>query len=318
VRIVAIAGGVGGAKMADGLARAVPDLALSVVVNTADDFDLFGLRISPDLDTVMYTLGGIANPVTGWGVDGDTRNTLDAIERYVGESWFLIGDQDLATHVLRTVWLGRGFPLSEVTHRLAAALSIRTAILPMTDDRVATIVETPGGPLEFQEYFVRRRQQDEVTGVRFEGADRAVALPDAIEAIERAEIVILCPSNPIVSIGPILAVPGFREALVETRAPRIAVSPIIGGKALKGPADRMLASLGLEASALGVARLYDGLIDGFVIDVVDEHLVPAIQAENVDVLVTESVMKSVGDRERLGREIIDFSRSVARHTGVPA
>jgi LPPG:FO 2-phospho-L-lactate transferase len=309
--IVALAGGVGGAKMAQGLQVALPPGDLTVVVNTADDFELYGLYISPDLDTVMYTLGGIADPVNGWGVAGDTRNTLDAIARYGQEPWFLLGDQDFATHILRTDRLRAGTPLSAVTMQLSNVLGIQSRILPMTDDRVATLVETPAGTLEFQDYFVGRRQSDDVLGVTFAGIERATAHPDALAAIREAVAVVIAPSNPIVSVAPILATPGLREALADTLAPIVAVSPIVGGHALKGPAAQMLATLGHEVSALGVARLYADVIDGLVIDEVDRELGPAIELLGPRVLVTATVMGDEADRRRLAVEVLDFAASLA-------
>ncbi|HEY7030885.1 MAG TPA: 2-phospho-L-lactate transferase [Thermomicrobiales bacterium] len=310
--IVALAGGVGGAKMAQGLALALPPGELTVVVNTADDFDLYGLRICPDLDTVLYTLAGLANPATGWGIAGDSHHALDAIARLGRDPWFLLGDQDFATHILRTERLREGATLSNVTAEFTAALGIASSILPMTDDPVATFVQTPDGDLDFQEYFVHRRQQDDVTGVVFRGAARARAGAAALAAIAAAEAVVFCPSNPIVSIGPILAVPGFRAALLRTGAPRIAISPIVGGKALKGPADRMLKTLGHDVSAAGVAALYADLIDGFVIDEQDRDLADRIAASGVRVLVTQTVMGDAADRRRLGEEVLAFGRSLAR------
>jgi LPPG:FO 2-phospho-L-lactate transferase len=298
--------------MAQGLQMALPPGDLTVVVNTADDFELYGLYISPDLDTVMYTLGGIADPVKGWGVAGDTRNTLDAIARYGQEPWFLLGDQDFATHILRTGRLRAGTPLSAVTMQLSNALGIQSRILPMTDDRVATLVETPAGTLEFQDYFVGRRQSDDVLGVTFAGIERAAAHPDALAAIREADAVVIAPSNPIVSVAPILATPGVREALADTSAPIVAVSPIVGGHALKGPAAQMLATLGHEVSALGVARLYAGVIDGLVIDEVDRELGPAIELLGLRVLVTATVMGNEADRRRLAVEVLDFAASLAR------
>jgi LPPG:FO 2-phospho-L-lactate transferase len=314
--IVALAGGVGGAKMAQGLQAALPSVDLTVVVNTADDFELYGLHISPDLDTVMYTLAGIADPVNGWGVAGDTRNTLEAIARYGQEPWFLLGDQDFATHILRTERLRTGMPLSVVTTHLSDALGIQTRIVPMTDDRVATLVETPAGTLEFQDYFVGRRQSDDVLGVAFAGIERATAHPDALAAIREADAVVIAPSNPIVSVAPILATPGLREALVDTPAPIVAVSPIVGGYALKGPAAQMLATLGHEVSALGVARIYADEIDGFVIDEVDRELGPAIELLGPRVLVTATVMGDEADRRRLAVEVLDFAAALARERAV--
>jgi LPPG:FO 2-phospho-L-lactate transferase len=310
--IVVLAGGVGGAKMAQGLQAALPAGDLIVVVNTADDFDLYGLWISPDLDTVMYTLAGIADPVNGWGVAGDTRNTLDAIARYGEEPWFLLGDQDFATHILRTERLRAGRPLSAVTAELCDALGIQSRIVPMTDDRVATQIDTPAGTLEFQDYFVGRRQSDDVLGVTFAGIERATAHPDALVAIREAEAVVIAPSNPIVSVAPILDTPGMREALDDTPAPIVAVSPIVGGRALKGPAAHMLATLGHEVSALGVARLYGGLIDGLVVDDIDRELVPTVELAGPRVLVTATVMGDEADRRRLAVEVLDFASTLAR------
>jgi LPPG:FO 2-phospho-L-lactate transferase len=309
--IVALAGGVGGAKMAHGLQEALPPGDLTVVVNTADDFALYGLHISPDLDTVMYTLAGIADPVNGWGVAGDTRNTLDAIARYGRDPWFLLGDRDFATHLLRTEQLRGGSSLSAVTDELARALGIPSDIVPMTDDRVATMIETPGGTLEFQDYFVARRQSDDVLGVAFAGVAAARAHPAALIAIRDADAVVIAPSNPIVSVAPILAIPGFRQALDATSAPIVAVSPIVGGHALKGPAAKMLETLGHEVSALGVARFYAGLIDGFVIDEIDRDSCPAIEALGLRVLATSTVMGGAEDRRRLAHECLDFAGSLA-------
>ncbi len=313
--IVALAGGVGGAKLAQGLALALPPGDLAVIVNTADDFDLYGLRICPDLDTVLYTLAGIANPETGWGIAGDTHATLDAIARYGREPWFRLGDQDFATHILRTERLRAGATLTTTMAELAGALGITAKLLPMTDDPVATLVDTPAERLEFQEYFVGRKQADEVLGVSFQGVE-AARLPDGVAAaIDAAELVVLCPSNPIVSIGPILAVPGMRASLDAAPAPVVAVSPIIGGRALKGPADRMLASLGHPVSAAGVAGLYAGLVDGMVVDEADEHLAPAITADSgMATLVTQTVMGGPEDRRRLADEVLAFGRGLAAGT----
>ena len=315
--IVALAGGVGGAKLAQGLALALPDGELTVVVNTADDFDLFGLRICPDIDTVVYTLAGLANPATGWGIAGDTLTTLDAIARYGRDVWFQLGDQDFATHILRTERLRGGAPLSVVTHELASALGVDARILPMTDEPVATKVRTALGLLDFQDYFVARRQQDDVHGVEFDGVAGAKPLPAALDAIDHAGVIVFCPSNPIVSIGPLLAVNGYRDAIQRSSAPVVAVSPIVGGKALKGPADKMLASLGHDVSAAGVAALYEGLIDGIVIDNADAGLTRRIEDTGTRVFVTNTVMGDASDRRRLAQEVIAFGRSLAP-VGVPA
>lgn len=309
--IVALAGGVGGAKMAQGLQRILPPGDLTVIVNTADDFSLYGLHISPDLDTVMYTLGGIADPVNGWGVAGDTRNTLDAIARYGENPWFLLGDQDFATHILRTTRLRSGESLSHVTAALAKGLGIASAILPMTDHPVATLIRTPSGVLDFQDYFVGRRQTDDVIGVTFSGINEAVALPEAVAAIAEASVIVVAPSNPIVSVGPILQTPGIASALRTTRAPIVAVSPIVGGKALKGPAAQMLRTLGHDVSPLGVAAMYGDLIDALVIDHEDRSLAADIESLGTRALVTNSIMGDPDDRARFAREILDFASELA-------
>lgn len=310
--IVVLAGGVGGARMAHGLQQMLPLGQLVAVVNTADDFTHYGLHISPDLDTVMYTLGGIADPVNGWGVAGDTRQTLDAISRYGRDPWFLLGDQDFATHILRTERLRQDVSLTEVTAELATALGIPSPILPATDDSVATQILSPDGWLDFQDYFVGRRQADDVLDVRIAGIEQARASHAALKAIATAECVVVAPSNPIVSIGPILQTPGLRRALAQTSAPVVAVSPIIGGQALKGPAANMLRTLGHEVSALGVARIYSDLIDGMVIDHADVELAPQIEATGTPVMVTNSIMGDTTDRARFAREVVGFARSLSR------
>ena len=308
--ITILAGGVGGARFADGLVQAVGPENVMVVVNTADDFNLYGLRICPDIDTVLYTLAGIADQVQGWGIGGDTRATLHGIAAFGEEPWFLLGDRDFATHILRTYWLRNGTPLGAVVDRLRRSLGVETAIHPMSDDPVATQIDTPDGRLAFQDYFVRRRQQDQVIGVEFEGVASARRNEAALNAINSADLVLFAPSNPIVSIGPILAVDGFREALARNRAPVVAVSPIIGGKALKGPADKMLTSLGHETSALGVARIYAGIIDAFVIDRVDRHQSAAIEGLGIQVLATDAIMHDVADRGRLAGEVLTFGQTL--------
>ncbi len=310
--IVALAGGVGGAKLAQGLMLALPPDELSVVVNTADDFELFGLQICPDLDTVLYTLAGIANPETGWGIAGDTTATLSALARLGYDPWFTLGDQDFATHIARTERLRNGESLTAIMDAFRSSLGITTTILPMTDARVATMVDTPDGTIGFQDYFVRRRQGDDVTGVTFAGIDEAPSTRAVNEALERADMIVFCPSNPIVSIGPLLAVPGVRERIAKSNAPVVGVSPIVGGRALKGPADRMLAGLGHAVSPLGVARIYAGLLDGIVIDEVDRDQAASIEAElRIKVLVTATIMGDAGSRRQLGAEVVAFGRSLA-------
>jgi LPPG:FO 2-phospho-L-lactate transferase len=311
-RILAIAGGVGGAKLAHGLQLALPDpTRLSVIINTADDFELYGLHISPDIDTVTYTLSGLANPATGWGVRDDTRQALDMIARYGEDPWFQLGDRDFATHILRTQRLREGQTLTRITREMSAALGIPAELIPMTDAPVATLIDTPDGRLDFQQYFVAHRHADEVTGVTFAGIEAATPSPAALSALGQAEAVIFCPSNPIVSIGPILSVPGLRDAIAEAPGPKVVVSPIVGGQALKGPAAEMLQTLGHEVSSLGVARLYTGLAQGLVIDRVDEAFAPAIEAEGMLVLVTNTIMQNDDDREALARETLDFAGRIA-------
>ncbi len=311
-RIVALAGGVGGAKLAHGLQLALDEPAtLSVIVNTADDFELYGLHISPDLDTVMYTLAGLANPATGWGVRDDTFTTLAMIARYGEEPWFQLGDRDFATHILRTQALRSGATLTAATARLAGALGIVPALLPMTDDRVATLIDTPEGRLDFQDYFVARRHADAVSGVALDGIEAARPSGAALAALAEAGAVVICPSNPIVSIGPILAVPGLRAAVAGAPGPVVVVSPIVGGEALKGPAALMMEGLGHEVSALGIARMYEGLAAGIVIDETDRALVPAIEATGMRALVTDAIMRDDAGRERLAREALDFAAALA-------
>ena len=300
--VTVLAGGVGGAKLAQGLARLGHDLA--VVVNTADDFELHGLAISPDLDTVTYTLAGLANETTGWGVRGDTYEALSAMGRLGEQTWFALGDRDLATHIVRTSRRRQGMPLSAVTRQITTALGVRAAVLPMTDDPVRTVVLTPGGRLDFQEYFVARQHRDDVVGLELVGIEDAQPAPGVLAALEGSGVVVVAPSNPFVSIGPILAVPGVRQALAETSATRIAVSPIVGGRAVKGPAAAMLSTLGHEVSPLGVARLYTGVLDAFCIDHRDRQLADAIAELGVQVVVTDTMMGGPEDRERLARDLL--------------
>lgn len=306
MKVCALAGGVGGAKLASGLQDVLSPGDLSVVVNTADDFDLWGLHICPDVDTVMYTLAGICNPETGWGIAGESFETLNMLERFGEEAWFKLGDRDLATHVLRTSRMRSGETLTEVTARLSAALGVESAVLPMSDDPVATVLETQEGRLEFQEYFVRRGQRDEVLGIELRGIEEAGPTEGVLAAISCADAIVICPSNPVVSVGPILALPGMMQALASSSAPKVAVSPIVGGRALKGPAGRMLASLGHEVSSTGVARMYAGLVDGMVIDRTDERERAGIGAIGMRVLVTESVMRDAEDRASLASETLEF------------
>jgi LPPG:FO 2-phospho-L-lactate transferase len=310
MKVVALSGGVGGAKLAHGLYQALEPDTLSLFVNTGDDFDHYGLRICPDLDTTLYTLAGIANEATGWGVADDTWTALDMLRRYSVDTWFQVGDRDFATHILRTERLRAGVALSEVIVELASALGVHAAILPMADEPVPTIVRTPSGELAFQDYFVRRRHEDDALAVRYDGSDSARPTAQARAALTGAEVILLCPSNPFVSIGPILAVAGMRDLVRSASAPRVAISPIIGGKALKGPADRMLATMGHEVSAYGVAAWYGDLLDGMVIDEQDAAQAARIEGLGMRTLVTNTVMASNEDRVRLARDVLQFASSL--------
>ena len=306
-RVVALAGGVGGAKLAEGLAAHVGE-GLDVVVNTGDDCIRHGLLVMPDHDTVLYNLAGIEQAGLGWGIEGDTFAAMDQLGAYGEETWFRLGDRDLALHVARTARLRAGGRLTEVCLGLQRGLAIGPRILPMTDEPVATEVRTADGWLEFQEYFVHRRQEPEVLEVRFAGIDSASPTPEVLAAIDAAEAIVLCPSNPLVSTGPILAVPGMPDALAAAcaRGARIgAVSPIVGGRALKGPADRMLASLGHEASAAGVARLYAGLVDTFVFDDLDAASAGEIEGLGMRAVVTDTIMGDDAGRLRLAGAVLD-------------
>lgn len=297
--ITVLAGGVGAARFLEGLVQVVPPAEVTVIVNTGDDEEFFGLHVSPDIDTVIYTLAGRVNPENGWGLASDTFHCLDALARLGHDTWFRLGDADLATHIHRTQLLRQGRSLSEATAAIATAFGLNTTVLPMSDDPVHTEVVTPSGVLPFQEYFVRRGFQDAVQGVRFQGVESARPAPGLLEALRGAAAVILAPSNPLVSIGPILAVPGIREALVETPAPVAAVSPIVGGRALKGPADRMMAGLGLDVSATGVAGLYRDFLDIMMLDSADEALIPEIDHLGIGAVATNTVMRSVADKAAL-------------------
>jgi len=306
-RIVELAGGVGGAKLAEGL-QAIAGERLTVIVNTADDTERHGLLVCPDHDTVLYTLAGLENTEFGWGLAGDSWTTMGAMERYGEEGWFRLGDLDLATHIVRTDRMRRGGRLTDVLLGLQRSLGLRATILPMADEPVRSRVRTDHGWLDFQDYFVRLRQVPEVREVHFDGVDVARPSPEVAVAIAAADVVVIAPSNPIVSVGPILAVPGMTELLAAARAGGtrfVGVSGIIGGKALKGPADRMLASLGHEPTALGVARSYADLIDAFVLDTIDAALAPAVEALGIRAVVTDTIMTDDASRTRLARMVLD-------------
>lgn len=308
--ITALCGGVGGSKLALGLYRALPPDELTVVVNTADDLSLWGLRISPDLDTVTYTLAGIARRDVGWGIEGDTFAALDMLRRYGYPAWFQVGDRDLATDIARTEALRAGERLTEVTARIAASLGVAARILPMTDTPVETRLLVDGQWIHFQEYFVRRRHADPVEAVRYEGIQDAAATPEALQALESAEVVVIVNSNPVLSILPILAIPGMNEAVIASSAPKVAISPIVGDDAVSGPAGTLMRLIDQPASALGVARAYLGLIDGIVIDRRDADLIGAIRDLGLGVCCTDTIMRSEEDRVRLAAEVLSFARSL--------
>ena len=308
LKVVALAGGVGGARLADGLAQVLPPEDLTIVVNTGDDFEHFGLYICPDLDTVCYTLAGLVDPVNGWGRSGETWRTLESAGLLGGPTWFQLGDQDLGLHLERTRRRAIGEPLSQIVQHFCQAMGILPRILPMTNDSVPTWVYTIEGEMPFQEYFVRCQCQPVVTGFYFQGADQASPAPGVLDAIRRADLVVFCPSNPWVSLDPILSIPGIRSAVADRSV--VAVSPIIGGQTVKGPAGKMFAELGIPPSAAAVARHYADLLGGFVIDQMDSELVSEIQQLGVQTLVTDVIMKTPLDRARLSKEVIDFGARI--------
>jgi LPPG:FO 2-phospho-L-lactate transferase len=310
LKVLALAGGVGGAKLAHGLAQLLPPADLTIVVNTGDDFRHFGLHISPDLDTVCYTLAGLANPATGWGRSSESWTTMAQISLLGGPGWFQLGDRDLGTHLERTRRLLESQPLSEITRGFCQAWGVLPTVLPMTDDPVATQVHTTQGVLPFQEYFVHLRCQPAVTGFHFEGIEQARPAPGVLEAVHAADLIVICPSNPWVSIAPILELPGFRSAL--QGRPLLAVSPIIAGQALKGPAAKMYLELGIQPSAAAVATHYGsqpdpGLLSAFVIDHQDASHAKAIASTGLAVLVTQTIMLDSAARLDLARNLLDFA-----------
>jgi LPPG:FO 2-phospho-L-lactate transferase len=302
--VVALAGGVGAARFLDGLTRVLAPERIFIIGNTADDAEIHGLHISPDLDTVTYTLSSLSDPKRGWGIRGDSFRCLEALGRLGADTWFQLGDQDLATHLYRTQRLRQGAKLSDITGEITVALGVRSRIVPMSDDRVQTRVCTPTGEVEFQTYFVKRRARDKVIDLRFEGASEARPAPGVLEAIAGAEAMILCPSNPFISIGPILAVPGIREALQRKRDRVLAISPIVGGRALKGPAAHMMKSMRLRPAAVEVARLYADLVNTFVLDEVDRKQAVTVEKLGMRPVVTNTVMHGLRERKSLARVIV--------------
>lgn len=304
MKITALAGGVGASKLLSGLVKVIEPRDLTIVVNTGDDFVLHGLRISPDLDIVTYTLAGIVNPKTGWGFRNETFAALERLRVFGREDWFHLGDRDLATHIHRTAMLATGATLAQVADSIRTALGIHARILPMCDRPAATFLETDEGLLHFQEYLVKRRAEPKVQAIRFTGIESARPSEGVIAAIETASAIVICPSNPLISIGPILGVPGIRDALRHRRSDVLAVCPLVGGKSLKGPSDKMMVQLGHQASALGVAKLYADFVATFVIDPADEKEATAIEALGVRAVVRPTIMNTASQRIGLARAVV--------------
>lgn len=305
-KITALAGGVGAARFLRGLTGTVAPESVTVIGNTGDDSLIHGLHVSPDLDIVCYTLAGIVDP-RGWGIQGDTTSALSQLAGYGVDTWFLLGDRDIGTHMARTSWLAEGLSLAEITDRIRSGLGVRSRVIPMSNDPVRTKIVTLGGvTLDFQEYFVKRRHTDEVAAVVFEGAAEASPAPGVLESVREADRIVVCPSNPVLSIGPILAVPGLREALVERRGDVAAISPIVGGAALKGPAATLLPVVGAEATAAGVAGLYRDFCGTMIVDLVDAGLQAGIQALGMRTFATQTIMHTPEDAELLAKEILEL------------
>ncbi|MBL8154696.1 MAG: 2-phospho-L-lactate transferase [Anaerolineae bacterium] len=309
MKTVVLVGGVGGAKLALGLAHVLPPDDLTIVVNTADDTWMYGLRVCPDLDTIMYTLSGLVDPQNGWGIAGDTTKLLEAMRRYGEDVWFKLGDQDFATHILRTRWLNAGHRLTSITERLAKRLSIPQCILPMVDLPVATIVDTvEHGEIDFQTYFVRYRWQPTVKSLRLDGIEKASISPELQQAVESADCLLVAPSNPWLSVAPILSIPGLRDLMLSRPIPRVAISPIVGGQAIKGPAAKLMTELGLEVSARSVVAYYGDIINGFVYDQVDHEIeVPLVHSTRLN-----TVMLTDNDKVQLATNVLEWMKSWAK------
>jgi LPPG:FO 2-phospho-L-lactate transferase len=302
--ITVLAGGVGAARFLEGLVRVVPQLDVTVISNTGDDENFFGLHVSPDIDIVIYTLAGAVDAEKGWGLTGETFHALDALRRFGYDTWFNLGDRDIATHAHRTRLLREGATLSQATRSIVAAFGLELTLLPVSDDRIRTLVDTDAGTLAFQEYFVKRRTEDDVRAIRFHGIEKARPAPGVIDAIRNADLVAIAPSNPVVSIGPILAVAGVRDTLRETAAKVVGVSPIVGGKTIKGPADRMMASLGMTPTAAGVAQAYREFLDVLVIDEEDRDLAPTVEAAGVRAVVAQTIMRGPAEKRALAEVVL--------------
>ena len=302
--VLALAGGVGGAKLALGLSRILPPDRLVIVVNTGDDEVFHGLHVSPDLDTMTYTLSGLYNPETGWGIDGDSFETLQMLNRLGADTWFNLGSRDFAMHIRRTELLAQGSSLSQVTSQLTAHLGIKHPVVPMSDQPVRTVLDTDAGTLSMQEYFVKRRAEPVVNSINYVGAADARPSPGFASALEVATAIVICPSNPFLSVAPILAIPGVRDAIAEHRAPRVAVSPIVGGTAVRGPAGKIMQELGADVSAVGVAREYRQICDVLVLDSQDEDLAGAVAAEGVEAAVMPTIMQTDEDKVQLAERAL--------------
>lgn len=307
--IVALAGGVGAAKFLRGLVEVMPPEELTIISNTGDDIDLFGLHISPDIDIVAYTLAGLVDEERGWGLQDDTFHSLSMLQRYGEANWFNLGDRDLATHILRTQKMQHGHSLTTITAELCSALGVTSRILPMCDQPVPSRVRTPAGLFHFQEYLIKRGGQEDVLDIVYEGVEQATPAAGLLESLAQADAILICPSNPIISIGTILAVPGVREAIKQSPAPVVAISPIIQGTALKGPADKMLRGLGFNVSAYGAAQYYGDLLDGYIIDALDAELEPQVASLGIRVEVTNTIMKILDTKKALAQTALTLARA---------
>jgi len=305
MKVTALAGGIGGAKLLVGLANVIDPADITVIANTGDDIKLHGLRVCPDIDTVMYTLAGVVDPERGWGIQDDSFECLKWLARYGGAGWFNLGDRDLATHIRRTARLREGAQLIEVTKELAQALRLKSRILPMTESYTPTIVETDEGRMHLQQYFVGRRCEPKIQAIEYKGIQESLPAEGVVESIADADLVVICPSNPFISIGPIVAVPGIREALARSKARVAAVSPIVGGKAIKGPAADMMRDLDYEVSAVGVARMYRDFIEVFVLDDKDAMMTPAVEEMGIRAVVTNAIMETLAEKSRLAEVVLE-------------
>jgi len=309
-KVAVLAGGVGAARLLRGLAPLVTRSQLTIIVNTADDDVFYGLHVSPDVDTVLYTLAGLSDPVRGWGIAGDTFHALEAMARYERDVWFQLGDRDLATHVFRTARLRDGQSLTQITATQARSLGVQARVLPMSDDRVRTIVETNGGRRSFQEYLVRDRTRETVRSLTYSGARAARPAPGVLAALEQASLIVIAPSNPLVSIAPILAVPGIRQALRHSEAPVVAVSPLIGGRPVKGPADRMMRALGVTPNPLGLTDFYEDVLDALVLDTADRAFTARLAARGIASSCLDTLMRSPGRSTAVARAVLALGASL--------